>query len=195
MKLIAQPSNLSALLSVLQFETSPQILLPVYQLLSRLIVLPSHRETLVRWSPASSDDGSSQAGPSSTRFAEGGVKPSRSPNTPPASLPYILNHLVAMIADSSSVVRRSAPKALEAALELMAALIKGQPTVAAMLRSWTLTGKSAPVPDLPKSPISPIPPIYSPMLDREQRVPDFFALLQELLATSSTGVRIAAASW
>ena len=194
-QLMIQPSNLSTLLSVLQSQTSPQVLVPIYQLLSRLVVLPSHREALAKWSPTSSDNGSSLAGPSTSRATESGASLFPLTSTPPVSLPYILRHLVDMIYYPGSVVRRSTPKAVEAALDLLAALVKGQPALAGMIRSWTSKSADKVVFESTRSPTSPLPSLYSPSPDREARVPEFFVLLQDLLSTSSTSVRIAAASW
>jgi hypothetical protein len=100
-----------------------------------------------------------------------------------------------MVSEPSSVVRRSTPKALEAALELLAALIKGQPIQAASLRSWVSKADDAMMLESTWSPRSPLSSLYSPSLEREPKLPEFFALLEDLLVTSSTSVRIAAASW
>lgn len=192
--LTLQFMNLSTLLSVLQTHDHPQIVLPIYQLLSRLVVLPSHREALARWETSHGDIDNARAGPSGLRL----IDPAGSmlfpiPSPPKSGSPFILQHLVDIVVHSTS--RKVTPKALEAALELLAALVKGQHALAGTVRSWMSDGHNEEYFDSVMPPGSPFPGLRSPTFEKEPRLPEMFTLLLDLMATSGTSVRIAAASW
>lgn len=135
-----EPANRAALLNLIDYyPENNQILLPLYQLLARLIALPSHREA----------------------FA-------------PGADPYVVFHLLATLCDCWSPGRRPQPRVLEAALDLLAALVKGQPNIAAMIRGYDV----------------------SEMLEGDGVGPgeDVIGLLVQLLETGPPGVRIAVAN-
>lgn len=102
-----QPANLSALLSLLDFATPPQIATPLYQIFARLISQPSHRQILAAWKPAPNDKPELPG-----RY---GVQ---RPST------YILDHLEVVIKQTPN------SKMLEAALDLLAAIVKDEGALA-----------------------------------------------------------------
>ncbi|ORY26906.1 armadillo-type protein, partial [Naematelia encephala] len=146
--IILEPESLDTLLGLLK-SSNPQILLPIYQAYARLIALPSHREALASWRPGANDPGPSTGGGSY--------------HDPP----YIIVHLLAVIAEPER-----SPKLLEAALELLAALVKGQPELAAIARSWAVDD------DDPRS----------------DMVPGLLGVLVDMLSISPAGIPIGAAS-
>jgi hypothetical protein len=99
---------LNALLSLLSTSPSPQIALPLYQIFARLISQPSHRRLLAAWKPASSDD------PTSPR-----------PDRHPVPTTYLLAHLAEVVTNP-----KANSKVLEAALDLLAALVKDEGSLA-----------------------------------------------------------------
>ncbi|WWD22052.1 hypothetical protein CI109_106540 [Kwoniella shandongensis] len=150
--LIFEPTNLTTLLSILQTCPETQNLLPLYQLFSRLVALPSHRQALASWQPPSEiGSASNEPGPSALKLSD-------IPSAAPASsvqrateMPFIIYHLVSTIilinpetgSSYGGGNRRQNPKLVEAALDLLAALIKGQPNIAAAIRSWSSSSSSA----------------------------------------------------
>lgn len=155
---------MTTLLFLLDYTTNLQILLPLYQLLARLIALPSHREALARWRPPSSD------------IAPG---PSYSSTNASPQLPYILEHLLESVSPPASDLNttRRHPKLLEAALDLLAALVKGTPELAGMIMNWSSASGSV-------------------KQDEEDGTSQgAVSQLITLMAGAPTGVRIAAASW
>jgi hypothetical protein len=95
-------------LSLLNTSSSPQIALPLYQIFARLISQPSHRQILASWKPAQSDD--------PTLY-----EPSHDlvPST------YLLAHLAEIVNNP-----KTNTKILEAALDLLAALVKDESSLA-----------------------------------------------------------------
>ena len=198
-QLTKQSSNLDTLLSLLTLHPNRQILLPLYQLLARLVALPRHREALARWTPVTKTE-SSQPGPSFLRLSDqtGPLfsTPVRASTTHPSSqVPFILDHLLVTITVSSSdflgsssshVSQRPNHKLLEATFDLLAALIKGQPSLASMVRSWTIASsrKDTANVDLGTD-------------DQDERLSpsDFVGLCVDLLHSGPTAVRIAVAGW
>lgn len=91
-------------------RANPQILLPLFELLSNLVVLPSHRRIVAAWSRASS-----------------------------APVSSLLNHLLLTISQPSSGLRSSAAagnKLQVAALNLLASLVKDESAVAEVVKQW-----------------------------------------------------------
>lgn len=148
--LVFEPQNYTALLSLLDACPDAVVLLPLYQLLARLIQLPSHREALGLHSAGGPDA-----------------------DTPP----FLTSHLLETIANWFVPRRKPNPKLLEAALDLLAALVKGQPRVAAYIREWSAT-----------SPIA----IGGDDDDEPTPFPDVYVFVQ-LMETGPPGVRIAVA--
>lgn len=152
-------------MSLLSGQASSQVQLPLYQLLARLVVLSSHRDTLVSWSPVTG------AGSTST--------------------PFIISHLVSQLAGpspqgSSTSTKRPNPKVLEAALDLLAAIVRDQPVLAATVRSW---------PQVPLEPESPMAIDAAVQEDIADRLPGIIGELMDLLSNSQIAVRVAAAHW
>lgn len=151
-------------MSLLSGRASSQVQLPLYQLLARLVVLSSHRETLVSWSPTT-----------------GGGS---------ASPPFIISHLVTQIAGTlphgTVSTKRPNPKVLEAALDLLAAIVRDQPKLAATIRSW---------PHGANEPESPVAIEVAVQEDTADRLPGITGELMDLLSNSQIAVRIAAAHW
>jgi hypothetical protein len=206
--LVFQPGNLDTLLTLLALHPSPQILLPLYQLLARLIALPSHREALAAWSPPAvsarptADSSWIEPGPSALRLSSSTGETAPLPTSalsqapqPPAGMPWVLNQLLDNISSSSSSVsgqtlgaRKQNPKLLEAALDLLTALVKGQPTLAATVRAWSVGGNKEGEDVVMESVIS---------IDDKERLalPGIVGDLVDLLSSGPTSARIAAASW
>lgn len=135
--LIFEPQNRIALLQLISnYPNDTNILLPLYQLLARLIVLPSHRELFGT----------------------------------PSSEPFLIPVLLETVTDWWASGSRPNPRILEAALDLVAALVKGQPGIAQYVREW--------------GGISDI---------TDDSVSDMVSLLVQLLETGPPGVRIAVA--
>lgn len=91
-------------------RANPQILLPLFELLAHLVVLPSHRKIVAAWSRASS-----------------------------APISSLLNHLLLTISQPSSGLRSSAAagnKLQVAALNLLASLVKDETAVAEVVKQW-----------------------------------------------------------
>ncbi|WVR04430.1 hypothetical protein IAU60_001433 [Kwoniella sp. DSM 27419] len=133
LSIVFEPTNLATLLGLLDTSTDPQTILPLYQLFARLVALPSHRETLTQWSPHSShqalyNDPGPSAVPMTGQTAADAPEP-----------PFIISHLLSTVLNSgpSAPGRKPNVKLIEAALELLAALIKGQPGLASAVRSWS----------------------------------------------------------
>lgn len=103
-----QPTHMNALLSMLYTSSSPQVALPVYQIFARLVSQPSHRQTLTSWRPAPSTKTISTA-TSNTLVPEN----------------HLLQHLTEV-----TVSTKSNAKVLEAALDLLASLIKDEGSLA-----------------------------------------------------------------
>lgn len=151
-----------------------QVLLPLYQLFSRLIALPSHREALLRWRPPSAYSSNSSAGPSILRLNVAA--------TAPTNTPYILDHLLTTISLShASPSRRANTKLLEASLDLLAALVKGQSALSTNIRLWT-------------SDLGDV--LREDEVDQNDfPLPRFISILVDMLLQSPTPVRIASANW
>ncbi|KAK4689772.1 armadillo repeat-containing protein 8, partial [Tremellales sp. Uapishka_1] len=149
--MLFERNNLTTLLTLLCTQTSPQILLPLYQLFAHLISLPSHRLLLAQWRPSPSSALGLSDPPSSTQ-----------------NEPFILAHLLNSI--SRATTSRPNLKLLEAALDLLAALVKGQPDLAALIRSWNAED------------------------DRVGENSEFMSGLVDMLMVGPTNVRIASAS-
>lgn len=146
-------------MTLIHQNDDPQILLPLYQLLSRLIALPSHREALARWIPPTSSSSSSSTGSSST-----------SPK------PFILTHLLdtISIAHGAPGGRKANGKILEAALDLLAAVVKGRPLFAQFARRYNPDGEEC---------------------EDERDGSGIVTCLMDILVSSPKAVRIASANW
>jgi len=197
--------NLNALLSLCTIHPDPHVLLPLFRILSRLVSLPSHREALASWAPANPthmptirfEDDWSRPGPSALKLSDESGNPLRTSSNTLASLPavpFVLDYLLRTItlsspayADRSSTLNcRLNPKLLEASLDLLAALVKGQPRLAAAVRSWSLEPRD----EIPYD-------SATDDLDEQERSssPQFVGLSVDMLLTGPTAVRIAVASW
>ncbi|WVW78739.1 hypothetical protein I302_100699 [Kwoniella bestiolae CBS 10118] len=158
LSLIFEPHNLSSLLSLLDTCSDPSILLPLYQLLSRLVALPSHRTALLSFSPLSS--------PSSSSAIE---------------LPLVVQHLVNTVLWSTPSsgkgnyypTRKPNSKLIEASLDLLAALVKGQPSLSIAIRSWNA---------------------YEDIQEDGSRKSELIGILEGLSSNGPANTRIAAAS-
>ncbi|KAK8846743.1 hypothetical protein IAR55_005830 [Kwoniella newhampshirensis] len=151
--LVFEPTNLTALLSILQTHPDTKNLLPLYQLFSRLVALPSHRQALASWRPSSDEThriDRHEAGPSALKLSD--IHPSAPSSIQRGTdIPFIIYHLLSTIISINPETgssygpgnQRQSPKLVEAALDLLAALIKGQPSVAAAVRSWSSLSNSA----------------------------------------------------
>ncbi|KAL1409900.1 hypothetical protein Q8F55_003899 [Vanrija albida] len=148
--LVFEPQNYTALLGLLDACADPVVLLPLYQLLARLIQLPSHREAL-------------------------GLHPTSSVGTDSDAPPFLTSHLLETIANWFIPGRKPNAKLLEAALDLLAALVKGQPRVASYIREWSATT-----------------PIAISTDEEPMPFPDV-AVFVQLMETGPPGVRIAVA--
>jgi hypothetical protein len=102
----------------------------------------------------------------------------------------MLAHVMTTISEASgngsgpSHGRRN-PKLLEAALELLAAMVKGEAELAARVRDWPSTSGRSILLD-------------SATLtgdEEENSIPGFLGDLVQMISASGTAVRIAAASW
>ncbi|WWD00304.1 hypothetical protein V866_007215 [Kwoniella sp. B9012] len=158
LSLVFEPNNLSTLLSLLETHSDPQVLLPLYQLLSRLVALPSHRSALLSYAP--------------------------SPSTSTVELPFIIQHLlntVIWLTPSSGgsfyTTRKPNTKLIEASLDLLAALVKGQPALSIAIRSWNLYDNTRNIED-----------------EDGARKSEFIGILLELVSSGPANTRIAAAS-
>lgn len=143
--LVFEQTNRLALVSLIDEYEEVTVLLPLYQLLARLVVLPAQRETLGLYSTG---DGTLQ--------------------------PHLVHHLLETIMDWWTPRRRPNPKLLEAALDLLSALVKGQPQVAAIVREW-------------------LAPMSVSVDDGTLALPDVISVMVQLLETGPTGARIAVA--
>jgi hypothetical protein len=152
-------------MNIIRRNTDTQVVLPLYQLLCRLIALPSHREALARWNPPVNPT----PGPSTLQ----NLRP-----TTLTSPPFIVTHLVSTIYTStaSPSYRKTHAKLLEATLDLLAAVIKGQPDLSVLTRRWH--------PDHDGH-------VSSHMVEETGMV-DWLVIL---LSPGPTAVRIAAANW
>lgn len=146
LSLVFGPANRIALLSFITECEEASVLLPLFQLLARLIVLPSQRETVALYPTG---DGSFQ--------------------------PFVIHRLQEIIMDWWSPGSRPNPKLLEAALDLLSALVKGQPDIATVARQW------------PETDMDDTSDDGSPDPDK------FTLVLVQLLETGPTGARIAVA--
>lgn len=146
--LVFEDANRHALLSLITLYPEPAVVLPLYQLLARVIALPSHRELL-----GIEDSGMGGAG---------------------GRCPFLLEHLLEMITEWHD--HRTNPKLLEAALELVAALVKGQPVIARHIRSY-----NSPDDDGHDS-------------ESGAGAPEVISVLTQLMETGTSSVRIAVAS-
>nr|XP_018265756.1 uncharacterized protein I303_02129 [Kwoniella dejecticola CBS 10117]OBR87914.1 hypothetical protein I303_02129 [Kwoniella dejecticola CBS 10117] len=171
---IFEPDNLTTLLSLLEAHSDPQILLPLYQLFSRLVALPSHRRALLSWSTPM------------TAHAHGLGSSSSNIPSPTSDVPFIIDHLMSSISLLTPVsgtyysTRKPNNRLIEASLDLLAALVKGQPSLSIAIRSWNLYDEDG------------------GMLDEESPSPspksEFVGILTGLVIAGPTIVRIAAAS-
>jgi hypothetical protein len=155
--LVFEPENRRALLALIETHPQPVVLLPLYQLLARLIVLPHHRE-MFAGSPVGSSYGGGNAG---------------EPRLVPALIETVWNWCMSE--------HRPNPRLLEAALDLLAALVKGQPAIARAIRDCVGDDTHS--------------HSYDGDVDMsDTRPPDMVQLLVQLLETGPPGVRIAVAS-
>nr|AAV98491.1 BSP2 [Cryptococcus neoformans var. neoformans] len=120
---VFEPGNLSILLSLLS-SSNHQVVLPVYQLFSRLVALPSNLQALVSWispeQPTASPLQSSKA------------------DLNPWSTFFILSHLLINIIEPDNELfdRHSRPKLMEAYLDLLGAIAKGDSGICGEIRQW-----------------------------------------------------------
>nr|AAV98471.1 BSP2 [Cryptococcus neoformans var. neoformans] len=120
---VFEPGNLSILLSLLS-SSNHQVVLPVYQLFSRLVALPSNLQALVSWispeQPTASPLQSSEA------------------DLNPWSTFFILSHLLINIIEPDNELfdRHSRPKLMEAYLDLLGAIAKGDSGICGEIRQW-----------------------------------------------------------
>jgi hypothetical protein len=85
---------------------------------------------------------------------------------------------------AGNVYGRRNPKLLEAALELLAAMVKGEADLAARVRDWaSLSGRSS------------VLESEAVIEEEDKQIPGFLGDLVQMMTSSGTGVRIAAASW
>jgi hypothetical protein len=108
-------------------------------------------------------------------------------------MPWVLNHLLTNISTSAILSsapgpRRQNPKLLEAALDLLAVLVKGQPDLAGMVRSWSSFERESE--DTMMESVS----MSGEEKDRTP-LPVIIGEVVDLLVSGPTTVRIAAASW
>lgn len=143
--LVFEDANRHALLSLITLYPDSAVVLPLYQLLARVIALPSHRELL----------------------GLGGRRGG-------APCPFLLEHLLETITEWHE--HRTNPKLLEAALELVAALVKGQPAIARHIRSYN------------------VPDDDGHDSESGAAAPEVIAVLTQLMETGTSSVRIAVAS-
>ena len=175
-----QPDNLDSLLSLIYLDGDPQILMPLYQLLARLIALPYHRKLLASWSPPQ-------------YILENRNTPQHlSAPTPgsSSSRPVILEHLISTITASSLSSlpsRKPNAKLLESALDLVAGIVKGQSALANLVRTWQSTDQS----DVMSMSVDFS---ESGKTDKDRPMSEFMGTLSDLLTSTFTNVRIAAAS-
>ncbi|RSH90252.1 hypothetical protein EHS25_001586 [Saitozyma podzolica] len=173
---------------------------------------PAHRAALPPRSPrsvvtpcrlceATADSSWIEPGPSALRLSSSTGETAPLPTSalsqapqPPAGMPWVLNQLLDNISSSSSSVsgqtlgaRKQNPKLLEAALDLLTALVKGQPTLAATVRAWSVGGNKEGEDVVMESVIS---------IDDKERLalPGIVGDLVDLLSSGPTSARIAAAS-
>ncbi|KAE8540327.1 hypothetical protein D1P53_003272 [Cryptococcus gattii VGV] len=121
--IIFEPGNLSTLLSLLN-SPNHQIVLPLYQLFSRLVALPSNLQALVSWiSPDQSI---------APLLQESEV------DMHPWSTFFMLRHLLINIIkpDNELFDRHSRPKLMEAYLDLLGAIAKGDCSICGEIRQW-----------------------------------------------------------
>ncbi|WWC87229.1 uncharacterized protein L201_002117 [Kwoniella dendrophila CBS 6074] len=185
LSLVFEPTNLSTLLSILENYSDPQILLPLYQLLSRLIALARHRIALINWSPEMVNSySSSDPGPSSIS-----MKISESQST--GRIPFIISHLLDTILYSTPLsggnsysTRKPNTKLIEASLDLLAALVKGQSSLSNSIRSLNIYDEGINNDDRDSMEID----------DNQSNKSDLTSILTDLVMTGPTSVRIAAAS-
>ncbi len=192
---------MNTLLSLLTLQPTAQTLLPLYQLFARLVALPSHREALAQWTPSTPirsiplihlETDCFQAGPSALKVSdENGATLSTMKRAQVCEIPFILDHLLNTITLSSpdflgsSANRKQNAKLLEAALELLAALVKGQPTLAVIVRTWTSDSARDEGCEM----------ILDDGDEKSANLPEFVGLSVDILLSGPTAVRIAAASW
>ncbi|WVQ84004.1 hypothetical protein IAT38_006149 [Cryptococcus sp. DSM 104549] len=209
--LIFELPNLNTLLSLLMTHPDPQNLLPLYQLLARLIALPSHRETLSEWPHISSSPSppSSASIPISSLIhpvppTTGGLNLSTSSGPITYStgsitrdsqhVPFIIDHLLSTVVlanpESSGPGRRQSPKLVEGALDLLTALIKGQPGVASVVRNWTSSYHNPPDDEGEDGDMD----VDGPDGESQPGRQVFISKLTDMLAMGPASVRIAAAS-
>jgi hypothetical protein len=96
---------------------------------------------------------------------------------PASYTPYILTHLLTTtsIACTTPAGRKVNAKLLEASLDLLAAVIKGQPNLAAVVRRWNIDDDV--------------------FFDAENQESSFVDALVDMLTAGPTSVRTAAANW
>ncbi|CAK9783454.1 ARM repeat-containing protein [Cutaneotrichosporon oleaginosum] len=140
--LVFEPENRDALLLLIEAQPEPNVLLPIYQLLARLTQRSSHRAAF------------------GLHSADGAEVP--------ASL---VDHLLETVVDWRTPGQRPNAKLLEAALDLLSALVKGQPRISTYVRQWSAGLDVA--------------------ADDGIAVPEVVTILGELLETGPPGVRIA----
>ena len=103
----------------------------------------------------------------------------------------MLPHIMGIIAEASGngnggTFGRRNPRLLEAALDLLAAMVKGEAEVAGQIREWGMGAEGA-------TAMSE----ESAVLEEEgaSGIPGFMGELVHMMTTAGPGVRIAAASW
>ncbi|WVF70073.1 hypothetical protein IAT40_004860 [Kwoniella sp. CBS 6097] len=141
--IVFEPTNLSTLLRLLNTHDDPQILLPLYQILSRLVVLPSHREALAQRATRVSlplfyepSDGSSRdseidspAGAATSSNVRAQFKPE----------PFKISNILYKVSAKSrryagAYSEKPNPRLVEAGLDLLAALVRGHGQLAELVR-------------------------------------------------------------
>ncbi|OCF37579.1 hypothetical protein I316_00705 [Kwoniella heveanensis BCC8398] len=143
--MVFEPTNLSTLLRLLNTQDDPQILLPVYQILSRLVVLPSHREalaqrvmptpTLVRSFYEQSESERSEMDSSMS-----GATTSLGTFAQSQPEPFKISNILYRISSRSRryegmYSEKPNPRLVEAGLDLLAALVRGHPRLADLVRT------------------------------------------------------------
>jgi hypothetical protein len=171
--------NLTVLMALVETQSHPNIMLPLYQLLARLNASPRHSETLASWK----SDNINRAG--SSGHASGSSAQDEFPiesHVAPSS--FIIEHLLSIIS-SNHAGKRQNSKLLEAAIDLLASLVKGQPKLARDILSWSSHSRA----ESSESAMPLSPGILPP------KTPEIIDILLELLNSGPTPVRIAAAGW
>ncbi|WVQ97812.1 hypothetical protein IAU59_004927 [Kwoniella sp. CBS 9459] len=143
LSMVFEPTNLSTLLRLLNSHDDPQILLPLYQILSRLVVHPSHREALAQRAtlashslfpePSDSDDINIDSPTNAGTTSYGLQKHSD-------VVPFEISNIIYRVSArsrryASAYSEKPNPRLVEAGLDLLAALVRGHPQLAELVRT------------------------------------------------------------